>query len=556
MPTVNIKLSDLLKLSGCYVSAAELAEVLEQVKVEVKSVSGDDVVVEITSDRPDMFSVEGIARQLRAFMKLQSGGFGYTTVRSPPEFKVLVDSSVKKVRPYVMCGAVVGCNLGDEGFRQLIQLQEVLHKTHGRNRRKFAIGIHNLDVVKPPINYVAKPFRDFSFKPLDSEEEMTGEEILERTSKGVEYGWIIKGSGLAPLLIDDKGDVLSMPPIINADLTKVGPDTTNILIDVTGTNLKAVEEALVILATSLAERGGKIVQFVVIDGDDSRLVPNLTPQRMRVRLKSLIEVTGLDVSMDDAIKCLRKAGLDAYEVNDGLEVVIPPYRVDIIEEVDVAEELAIGYGYANIKPLIPPVTTRGGELEMTVFSKLCRDLMVGFGYQEVISYMFTSDKQLDIALAPKGRVKVLKPVSSDYTCLRTSLIPPLLSFLSENTHVEYPQRIFEVGDIALLDEKPEVKSVFERRMAALYADHRVSYEDIQAVLYSFLRVLGVNFTAKPGLVELMIKGRCGIIEVNGVQVGYLGEVRPDVLLSFGLQIPVAAFEVSLTKLLEAKGRKH
>jgi len=553
MPTIGVSKSDLLELVGKRsLSDEELAEALEMVKAEVKALGPDEITLEVTADRADMFSVEGIARSLKGFLEVELGAPKYPVREVEEGFVVEVDKSVRGVRPFVACAAVLGCPLGEEGLRQLIQLQEVLHRTHGRNRKKFAIGLHNFDVVRTPIVYTAKRFEEFKFTPLEGDREMNGKEIIERHPKGMEYGWIIKDKGLAPLLIDANGNILSMPPIINSEYTKVSTRTRNLFIDVTGTDLKAVEDALAILVANLAERGGQIVRFEVREGQSSKRVEPKTEHRlMTVSYNRLIEVTGIEVPLDEVVRCLMKSRLDAIARGEHLDVAVPFYRVDVMDDVDVAEDFAIGYGYNRIIPDVPSVTTRGRELELVSFSRLCRELMIGYGFQEVLNYMFTSDKKLDDACVYEKRVRVAKPVSSDYTCLRTSLIPPLLDFLSENTHMEYPQKIFEIGDVVIVDEMFDERSLHDKRMAALHADYKAGYEDVQAVLYSFLRILNVKFVVKRDSKNMMIEGRCASVLVNGEVVGLIGEIRPEVLLRFGLQTPVAAFEISLSKLYRA-----
>jgi phenylalanyl-tRNA synthetase beta chain len=553
VPTISVSKKDLLELVGKRnLSDDELAEALEMVKAEVKAFGLDEITLEVTADRADMFSAEGIARGLKGFLEVELGVPNYPIRGADEGFVVKVDESVKGVRPFVACAAVLGCPLGEEGLRQLIQLQEVLHKTHGRNRKKFAIGLHNFDVVKTPIVYTAKRFDEFWFTPLEGDREMNGLEILERHPKGVEYGWIIRDKGLAPLLIDANNNVLSMPPIINSDLTKVSARTKNLLIDVTGTDLKAVEDALAILVANLAERGGEIVKFEVLDGPNvKRVEPKTDCKVMRVSYDRLVEITGIEVPLSEVVRCLMKSRLDVIARGESLDVIVPFYRVDVMDDVDVAEDFAIGYGYNRIVPEVPTVTTQGRELELVSFSRLCRELMIGYGFQEVLNYMFTSDKKLDNACVYEKRVRVAKPVSSDYTCLRTSLMPLLLDFLSENTHVECPQKVFEVGDVVLVDESLDERSLQDKRLAALYADYKASYEDVQAVLYSLLRVLNVRFGVRRDSRGLMIEGRCASVLVNGEVIGFIGEVKPEVLLKFGLQTPVAAFEISLSRLYRA-----
>jgi len=553
MPTISVSKKDLLELVGKRdLSDEELAEALEMVKAEVKAFGLDEITLEVTTDRADMFSAEGIARSLKGFLEVELGAPNYPIRGADEDFVVKVDESVKGVRPFVACAAVLGCTLGEEGLRQLIQLQEVLHKTHGRNRKKFAIGLHDFDVVKAPIVYTAKRLDEFCFTPLEGDREMSGLEIVEKHPKGVEYGWIIRDKGLAPLLIDANNNILSMPPIINSDLTKVSTKTKNLLIDVTGTDLKAVEDALAILVANLAERGGEIVKFEVRDGSGvKRVEPKTNCKVMRVSYDRIVEITGIKVPLSEVVRCLMKSRLDVIARGESLDVIVPFYRVDVMDDVDIAEDLAIGYGYNRIVPEVPTVTTQGRELELVSFSRLCRELMIGYGFQEVLNYMFTSDKKLDDACMYERRVRVAKPVSSDYTCLRTSLIPPLLDFLSENTHVEYPQKVFEVGDVVLVDESLDERSLQDKRLAALYADYKASYEDVQAVLYSLLRILNVRFEVKRDSRGLMIEGRCASVLVDGEVIGFIGEVKPEVLLKFGLQTPVAAFEISLSRLYRA-----
>lgn len=553
MPTISISKRDLFKLVGIReISDNELVEALEAIKVEVKVLGSDEAVLEVTSDRPDMFSSEGIARSLKGLFEVELGVPKYPITEFTEGFVVEVDGIVERVRPFVACAAVVNCNLGEEGLRQLIQLQETLHKTHGRNRRKFAIGLHNLDVVRTPIVYTAKSLDSFSFVPLEGDKEMSGKEIIELHPKGIEYGWLIKDLGLAPLLIDSNGNVLSMPPIINSDLTKVTSSTKNLLIDVTGMDLRAVRSALATLTANLAERGGKILKFVIQEGPSIKRVEPITECKMvTVSHSRLVEITGIDEPIDEVVRCLRRARMDAIVKGSVLDVLIPFYRIDIMGDVDIAEDFAIGYGYNRITPEIPPVTTKGCELGLVTFARLCRELMIGYGFQEVMTYMFISDRKLDDSCSYEKRVRVVKPISSDYTSLRTSLIPSLLDFLSENTHVEYPQKIFEVGDVVLINEIFDVKCFYDRRLAAVHIDYKVGYEDIQAILYSLLRILNLKFEVKSDKREQMIEGRCGSISVNGEVVGFIGEIKPDVLLKFGLQAPVAAFEISLSKIHKA-----
>jgi phenylalanyl-tRNA synthetase beta chain len=148
-----------------------------------------------------------------------------------------------------------------------MEFQENLHWVLGRDRKKVAIGIHNLDVLKPPFTYKAAKPDEYSFVALETSHKMTLQEILEDHKKGKKYAHLLDKFDKYPLITDSEDNVLSMPPIINGELTKLTENTVNVLIDVTGTDERAVNFALNIIACSFAETGGSIKSMDVIYND-------------------------------------------------------------------------------------------------------------------------------------------------------------------------------------------------------------------------------------------------------------------------------------------------
>jgi phenylalanyl-tRNA synthetase beta subunit len=145
----------------------------------------------------------------------------------------------------------------DELIASLMELQEKLHMGLGRNRKKVAIGVHNFEPVKPPFTYKGVDPDIVQFVPLNKVESMTLRQILKNHEKGVNYANLLEGFDKHPLIVDVNNNVLSYPPIINSSLTEVTPFTTNLFIDVTGNDQKAINYALNIVVTALAERGGQ-----------------------------------------------------------------------------------------------------------------------------------------------------------------------------------------------------------------------------------------------------------------------------------------------------------
>jgi phenylalanyl-tRNA synthetase beta chain len=561
MPTLEVNYEDLCSLLGKRVPADELEYVLPLIKCEVKSFLNGVFTLEVTADRPDMFSVEGVARILRGFLKLEAGCPKYLVKRG--KVGVKVSRKVKTVRPYIACCVVRNVKLTDESVAQLMQLQEKLHETLCRRRSKGSIGIYDLDTVKPPITYTALKPGEIRFTPLDETQPMTAKEILTKTAKGMEYAHLLAGKLRYPLLLDSRGQVLSMPPIVNSEETRVTVETRNLFIDTTGMNPETVEDAVNIIASSLAERGGK-VEAVLVEYPEGRKVwtGTLKPSTLTLNPSMVSEILGLNLKLTDVCSFLKRMRFNVKVKSGRLHVEIPSYRCDILHPVDLAEEVAIGFGYDKIKPDQPKVTSTGKELESTIFKRKIRDLMVGFGFQEIVSYILSS-KELQAEKMLLGETEFMElanPLTSEYAVARVWLLPCLLEFLSRNlsrnVHVDHPQKIFECGDVILVDREAETGTRVEGRIAAAISDFKVSYEDIQAVAYSLLNQLKIGEWKVERLDHpSFIKGRAAkIVLEDGEELGFLGEVNPQVLEAFSLVNPTVSLEFKLKPLLKIKAK--
>lgn len=557
MPTVTINLNDLNSLLGRELALGEFRETVFPLKCgQVESVIGSEITLEVSHDRPDLFSVEGIARELRGILGIETGLPRYELGESG--FKVLVDRSVAPIRPFISCAVVRGAKLSEEAIVQAMQLQEKLHLAHGRRRRKVSIGIHDVREIAEEIHYSAKRPDEIRFVPLGEDREMDGEEILELTPKGKEYGHIIRGFPGYPLLYDGEGKVLSMPPIINGTVTRVTERTKDVLIDVTGTDKEAVDCIAKIMATSLCERGGRLEAVEIIEPNGAFIGPDLSPLEMSLDVGMASKLLGLELSAESISQYLMRMRYGATPRGDKVAVLAPPYRVDILHPVDLVEDVAIGIGYGKLEPELPPVPTKGRELPLSFISRKVRDVMIGFGFQEVVSYMMTSKAILfdRMGLGEEEVVEVGNPLTAEYSVLRNWLLPSLLNFLSHNRHVAYPQRVFECGDVVSVDMAEPTRTKATRKLAAVICDFRASYEDAQAVVYSILRNMGLGQPEARGAQHpSFIRGRAAEVFVAGGPFGILGEIHPKVLNDFGLEYPASAFELDVSKIIEFKRLK-
>jgi len=546
MPVLEIDKEYLYSLLGMRLSRDELVEILEDTKVNIEGFSDESVELEITSDRLDLLSTEGIARMIKGIIGKELGIPKYPVEHREEE--LVVDESVKNVRPFAVGAILLDVRLNDSVIKSIIQCQEKIHETLGRKRRRVAIGIHDLDAVKPPFRYIARPMDEVKFIPLGENREMTAREILENTEKGREYGNLIRNEeGLVPLIEDSMGRVMSMPPVINSELTRLSERTRNLFIDVTGTDEKSIRTSLSILVHSIAETGARIGVITVRDSGKTIKQPDVEPRRMRVSMDYIRRMLGEEIEQKDVVNLLRRGRLDVELVGDEIDVIIPPYRTDFLHPADVAEEVIVLYGLNRLKPQLPRnVMTVGSIHPSEKISRKLRMLMVGLGYQEVMNYMLSNKESLFKSIGRKETevVEIGNPVSSSYTVLRDSLIPGLLHFLSRNVHSPYPQKIFEIGDVVLVDRSRPYRTRSERRLAAAYSDDSVGFEDIQSHLFAVLKSMRIDFKLKEANNSVFIEGRCAEV-ISGDAIGVIGEVNPEVLSGLGIPSPTAMFEVKV-----------
>ncbi|RLI29826.1 MAG: phenylalanine--tRNA ligase subunit beta [Candidatus Hecatellales archaeon] len=550
MPTVTFEPEDLYRLLGFRLPLERLEQLLPLIKCEVKEASPEMVSVEVTADRPDLFSAEGIARLLKGFLGKAEGSPKYRVAKS--RVKVKVSRMVRRVRPRIVCAVVRGVSFTESSIAQLMQLQEKLHETLCRRRSKASIGIYDLDKVKPPITYTALKPEKIRFTPLEESKPLSAEEILTQTSKGLEYAHLLRGLPRYPLLVDREGQVLSMPPIINSEETKVTVETRNLFIDATGFNPELLEEAVSVLVSSLAERGAKVEAVQVeYEGGGKVWTCQLKPRKMTVNPAEVNRLLGFNLPSGRMAKLLRRMRFDVEASNGRLKVSIPPFRSDILHPVDLAEEVAIAYGYHRIKPEPLRLPTVGSLLPASQASRRIRSLIAGYGFQETASYLLSSrETQFERMGVKSGEaVELANPTSQEYSIVRVWLLPCLLEFLSKNVHVDYPQKVFELGDVVLPDVEAETATRVETRLAAAICNFKVSYEDVQALAYSLLEQLGVEgWRVEAFEHPSFLPGRTARLLLGEVEIGLLGEIHPAVLEAFRLVNPVAAMELNLSKI--------
>ncbi len=541
MPTYDFSFKDFCKLVGKRLpkNKEKLWDKLLYVKAEIEEFEGDTLKVEeADTNRPDLWCVEGLSRALRGALGIEKGLPKYNA--KPSNYKVVVDKSVKKIRPFIASAVVKGVKFNDYLIKQLIQLQLKLDTTFGRRRKKSAIGIYDFDKIKFPVYYKAVKPDSIRFVPLGFNEEMNLNEILENHPKGIEFGDILKSHSNYPILIDSEGKVLSMPPIINSnDVGRVTKKTKNVFVEITGTNFDTVMGALNIVASVLADRGGKVSSVTVVYGRKKVVTPNFSPWTMKVKVESIKKVLGLDLSSKEIKEYLMRARYGVKKINNKVvEVLVPFYRTDVMHEIDVIEDIGIMYGYSKIKSDKITISTEGGLLPLSKKMRMLRKLVIGMGYQEVLNY-YRTDKEI---LFDKDCIEIANPLSNLMNVLRNELLPVELNLLSKNVHNEYPQKVFEIGRV-FLKRKGEVVEENHLSMVSCHSD--ANFTEIKQEVEWLLRNLGVEYEIREFDHQAFIPGRCASVVIDGKVAGYFGELHPKTLTKFGLNNPAVAFEYKI-----------
>ncbi len=544
MVVVTFDYRDLLSLLGKEVPLDELEDTIPMMGVGHEGVEGETMRMDIFPDRPDMYSVEGIARALRGFMGIDVGLPSFDLKVSGIDF--LAHDNVKDVRPYVVGGLVEGLELTEEQLISVVELQERLTTSLGRRRKKVAIGLHDSDTVEPPFLYRAFGPEEFAFVPLGGSREMSLGRILKEHEKGREYGWILEGKNLLPLILDEKEQVLSFPPIINGVVTALTPDTENMFIDVTGTDFKAVSSALNIMMTALAERGGELKSVTIYRGEEAFEAPDLTPYSRELSVQRANDLLGIDVSPDTAADCLRRMRLDAEVDGNVIRVGIPAYRTDILHEVDLIEDLSIGYGFDRFDGVLPRKMTVGQPSPLNEFANVVKEVLVGHGLQEVKTLTFQSSEG---AYKPRvKRVRVVNPLSADFDAIRSNLLPSIMEVLRFNRRRDLPQRFFEIDDVVLAGHN-------RKHLAGAVIRPKASFTEAKSLLQGVVRDLGLTMDVEEESDMNFLDGRCARALVDKSPVGLFGEVAPEVVVAYDLANPVIAFELDVQELFEAYMRQ-
>ncbi|OHD20568.1 MAG: phenylalanine--tRNA ligase subunit beta [Spirochaetes bacterium GWB1_66_5] len=564
MPKIECSERTLFGLLGRKLERKELEELLPAAKAELDDWAGGVLKIELNdTNRPDLWSGAGLARQLRVYLGGQAPEYPFVSSASVSrDFggrTLLVDEGLRRIRPYSVAFLADGRPIGEDLLKELIQSQEKLCWNYGRKRSSIAMGVMRGEQVKFPVRFQAADPDKTSFVPLDFDRPLTLRQILKEHPKGVEFGPLIAGFPRFPHLVDAEGRTLSMPPVINsAHLGSVKVGDTRLFVELSGTDLDSLLTACAIMACDLSDAGYAILPVKVIYPYDTPhgreiVTPFHFQKPVDMDLAGAARLLGRAIKTQEAEGALRRMGLAVKRKGEIFTVTPPVYRNDFLHPVDVVEELMIGCGMDSFQPVWPEDFTVGRLTESGLFGRRVRDLLVGLGYQEMIYNYLGSWRDLVERMNLDGGqvVEIANPMSESYELVRNSALPGLLASEAASSNAAYPHRIFEIGKVAVVDERENYGSRTFSSLALLYADREAGYNHVRSHLSSMGYYLSRDIGVREAQDPRFIAGRGGELLYKGRAIGIIGEIHPAVLDAWGIQMPCAALELDLEKLLEA-----
>ena len=570
MPTITIFKQD---LEGLLVGPGEMSQpiTIEQLEESLMLVKGElkgqnldtgELRIELQdSNRPDLWCCEGIARQIRVKRQGSLPKYDFLTIKSPSPKRLNVAPGLETVRPYVAACAATGYVVTQEGLAQLIQTQEKLAEMFGRKRRTVSIGIYRLAAIEFPVTYDLVRPDDVSFTPLGMDTVMTLREMLLVHPKGLEFGGILAGHDRLPFLCDAKRQALSFPPIINsreAGEVRVGDDA--LFVEVTGTDLSMVILTLNIFATNLADRGAAIEPIEVRYPYKTSLgMSVITPQDLlrsqKLPVRTIEQALGQTLGAQEVAKALMAYGYEVAVTGKQVAVTLPFYRQDLMHAMDVVEDVAISRGYGEFLPVMPSQFTVGGLSRIEEVSDRVRALMVGMGFQEIVSNILSSPQSLRDAMRLGGTewgklVEVDNVMSQNFSALRQWMLPSLLRVEAASNRAFYPHRMFEAGEVARYDLTQPLGSRTVMVLGGMIAHADAHFSEAHSCLDTLFYYVNHTYSLEPIQHPSFLAGRVGSIMSRGKQVGVIGELHPEVLERWQIGVPAVAFELDLTELAE------
>ncbi|XP_001358831.2 phenylalanine--tRNA ligase beta subunit [Drosophila pseudoobscura] len=585
MPTIGVKRDLLFEALGkkytddefqelCFSFGLELDEVTtekqmltkEQGDVAAAADASEEVIyrIDIPANRYDLLCLEGLVTGLLVFQgKVKPPNFEFV---APAQRQVLkIDPSTAQIRPHAVAAVLRNVTFTQEAYTSFIDLQDKLHQNICRKRTLVAIGTHDLDTIKGPFSYEALAPEKIKFVPLNQTQELNGAQLMDFYSTHAQlkqYLPIIRDAPVYPVIYDANRVVLSLPPIINGDHSKISLNTKNVFIECTATDLtkaKVVLDTIVCLFSEHCAKKFTVEPCDVVQPDGSIVsYPELAVREERISVKRANAYIGIDEPASKLADMLTRMYLEARVDGESLVVKIPPTRHDVIHACDVYEDIAIAFGYNNIKKSLPAFMQIAKQFPLNKLTEQLREQVAQAGFTEALTFTLCSrddiGRKLNKSIEALPAVHIGNPKTLEFQVVRTTLLPGLLKTLVANRKMPLPLKLFEISDAVVADEKTEVGARNERRLCAVNCNKTAGFEVVHGLLDRVMQLLSVPWKTasvdKGYYLESTedasyFPGRCANVMYDKVVIGKIGVLHPTVLHAFDLTTPCSVVEFTI-----------
>ena len=532
--------------------------------------------IEVSANRYDLLCLEGLGLALKVFLKkIEMPIFKALNTYPENERVLIVEKSVDPVRPFGLAAILKGISFTDDTLRGFMELQEKLHNNICRGRKLVSMGTHDLDTIKGPFYYRALKPEEFKFVPLNRTEEVDGNgmmKVLKEDPKLGKYLYLLEKSDKYPLMMDSNGVVMSVPPIINSQHTKMTINTKNVFLDVTGldyTKSVIVLNTLIAMFSCYSQQPFTCEQIKVVDQirGTEKEYPDLEPRHFKCDIEYLKTISGLpDVKPEEICDYLKKMELNANILNEKeIDVLAPITRSDILHPCDIAEDLAIAYGFNNVEKKKVSTLCFGKQQPYNKLSDLFRNEMAQYGYVEFLTMALISHKDMFTNLLKEKEdedtVQLLYSKTKEFEYFRSSLIPGILKSIEANKVNQLPYKIFELSDVVLIDKENEVGASNRRKLCFAYSNTVSGFEIIQGTVDKLMSKIDLSFnneknvkssySIKPSNDPRFFEDRQAEIYIfEGKKIGIFGVVHPKILKNFGIKNPVTLCEIDIQMIFD------
>ena len=532
-----------------------------------KIIGNDDTVVdfEITNNRPDCYSIIGLARETAA-------AFGKHMRHHEP---VVHGSDAGSIFDHLDV-EVEAENLCNRYTSRMIANVKIGPSPKWMRQRLRANGVRPINNIVDITNYVmleyGQPMHAFDYRYVSS-----GKIVVREAEAGEALTTLdgnVRNLKAGMLVIADDAKPIGLAGIMGGENSEIKDDTTMVVFEsanFNGTSIRQTALALgmrteasgkfeksldPMMTIPAVQRACELVELLgcgdVLDGTID--IINYVPQERRLPLEpeKINHLLGTNISKEDMVMYLNRLEIPV----EGDTIVVPSFRPDLVRMVDIAEEVGRSFGYNEIPVTQFRTATHGGySQEMKLEAKagaLCR----GLGYSEIITYSFTSPTVFDQIRLPadsplRSTLRIQNPLGEDTSIMRTIALPSMLEILSRNNaYHNKAAKLYEVAKVYLPVEGQPLPEEPKMLVFGSYGEKETFFKlkgEIEA-LFAGLRMKKASYTAEKNNPSYH-PGRCASISIDGEVIGVMGQVHPLVAKNYGIDSEVYCAELNFTKML-------